>query len=49
MTVGTFTVSHTKKQEVGVASLFSKGGTATPQNFDDGMADFELVAFLVLK
>lgn len=38
-----------KKQEVGVASLFSKGGTATPQNFDDGMADFELVAFLVLK
>lgn len=38
-----------KKQEVGVASLFSKGGTAMLQNFDDSMADFELVAFLVLK
>ena len=38
-----------KKQEVGVASLFSKGGTAVPQNVDDGMADFELVAFLILK
>lgn len=38
-----------KKQEVGVASLFSKGGTAMPQNFDDGMEDFELVAFVVLK
>ena len=38
-----------KKQEVGVASLFSKGGTAVPQNVDDGMADFELVTFLILK
>lgn len=38
-----------KKQEVGVASLFHKGGTAMPQHADDGMADFELVAFLVLK
>ena len=38
-----------KKQEVGVASLFSKGGTAVPQNVDDGLADFELVTFLVLK
>lgn len=38
-----------KKQEVGVASLFSKGGTAVPQNIDDGLADFELVTFLVLK
>ena len=38
-----------KKQEVGVASLFNKGGTAMPQSFDDGMADFELVDFLVLK
>lgn len=38
-----------KKQEVGVASLFSKGGTAMPQSFDDGMADFELVDFVVLK
>lgn len=38
-----------KKQEVGVASLFSKGGTSTPQDFDDGMADFELIDFVVLK
>ena len=38
-----------KKQEVGVASLFTKGGTAMPQSYDDGMADFELVAFVVLK
>ena len=38
-----------KKQEVGVASLFSKGGTAMPNNIRDGMADFELAAFLVLK
>ena len=38
-----------KKQEVGVASLFSKGGTAMPHNIRDGMADFELAAFLVLK
>ena len=38
-----------KKQEVGVASRFSKVGTAMPQRFDDGMADFELVDFVVLK
>lgn len=38
-----------KKQEMGVASLFSKGGTSTPQDFDDGMADFELIDFVVLK
>ena len=38
-----------QKQEVGVASLFHKGGTAMPQNVDDGMADFELVCFVVLK
>ena len=38
-----------QKQEVGVASLFRKGGTAMPQNVDDGMADFELVDFVVLK
>ena len=38
-----------KKQEVGVASLFSKGGTAMPNSFNDGMADFELVDFVVLK
>ncbi len=38
-----------QKQEVGVASLFHKGGTVMPRNVDDGMADFELVCFVVLK
>lgn len=38
-----------KKQEVGVASLFSKGGTIMQKNFFDGLEDFELVSFLVLK
>ena len=38
-----------KKQEVGVASLFTRGGTATVEDFSDSMADFELVDFLVLK
>lgn len=38
-----------KKQEVGVASLFSKGGTTLQMNYYDGIEDFELVTFLVLK
>ena len=38
-----------QKQEVGVTTLFHKGGTAMPQNVDGGMADFELVSFVVLK
>ena len=38
-----------KKQEIGVASLFSKGGTTMQKEFFDGMEDFELVSFLVLK
>ena len=38
-----------KKQEVGVASLFSKGGTSMQKSFFDGIEDFELVTFLVLK
>ena len=38
-----------QKQEVGVTTLFHKGGTAMPRNVDDGMADFELVSFVVLK
>lgn len=38
-----------KKQEVGVASLFSKGGTTLQINYYDGIEDFELVTFLVLK
>ena len=38
-----------KKQDIGVASLFSKGGTTMQKEFFDGMEDFELVTFLVLK
>jgi len=38
-----------KKQDIGVASLFSKGGTTTPKSIFDGVEDFELVTFLVLK
>lgn len=38
-----------KKQEVGVASLFSKGGTSMQKSFFDGIEDFELVTFLVVK
>lgn len=38
-----------KKQEIGVASLFSKGGTTLQANLYDGIEDFELTTFLVLK
>jgi hypothetical protein len=38
-----------KKQKIGVASLFSKRGTTMQKEFFDGMEDFELVTFLVLK
>jgi len=38
-----------KKQEVGVASLFSKGGTTMQKELFDGIEDFELVTFLVIK
>ena len=38
-----------KKQEVGVASLFSKGGTTLQMNYYDGIEDFELVTFLVVE
>ena len=38
-----------KKQEIGVASLFSRGGTALQKEFYDGLEDFELVTFLVLQ
>lgn len=38
-----------KKQEIGVASLFSRGGTTLQKEFYDGLEDFELVTFLVLK
>jgi hypothetical protein len=38
-----------KKQEIGIASLFSRGGTTLRTDEYDGLNDFELVAFLVLK
>ncbi len=38
-----------KKQDIGVSSLFSKGGTTMQKSFFDGIEDFELVTFLVLK
>ena len=38
-----------KKQEVGVASLFSKGGTTMQKSLFDGMEDFELITFIVLR
>lgn len=38
-----------KKQEIGVASLFSKGGTTMQKECFDGIEDFELVTFVVLK
>ncbi|MEA4942584.1 MAG: C-terminal helicase domain-containing protein [Oscillibacter sp.] len=38
-----------KKQEMGVASLFSKGGTTMQKEYYDGIEDFELISFLVLK
>ncbi|WP_434565240.1 helicase-related protein [Thermoanaerobacterium thermosaccharolyticum] len=38
-----------KKQEIGVASLFSKGGTTMPKRTFDGIEDFELITFLVIK
>lgn len=38
-----------KKQEIGVASLFSRGGTTLQKEFYDGLEDFELVTFLILK
>lgn len=38
-----------KKQEIGVASLFSKGGTTMQKSFLDGIEDFELISFLILK
>ena len=38
-----------KKQEVGLSSLFSKGGTTMQKNFLNGLEDFELVTFLVIK
>lgn len=38
-----------KKQEIGVSSLFKKGGTTLQKEYYDGIEDFELITFLVLK
>jgi hypothetical protein len=38
-----------KKQEIGVASLFSKGGTINLKDGAEGLEDFELITFLILK
>ena len=38
-----------KKQEIGVSSLFSKGGTIIQNKLLGGVDDFELISFLVLK
>ena len=38
-----------KKQEVGIAGLFSKGGGIVANETFDGIEDFELVSFLILK
>ncbi len=38
-----------KKQDIGVASLFSKGGTTMQKSLLDGVEDFELITFLVIK
>lgn len=38
-----------KKQEAGVKSLFSKGGTATVRQDINGLEEFELITFLIVK
>lgn len=38
-----------KVEEAGVASLFSKGGTALSKRAVSGLEDFELISFLVIK
>ena len=38
-----------KKEEKGVASLFTKGGTTIQKSLFKGIEDFELVSFLVIK
>jgi hypothetical protein len=38
-----------KKQEVGVSSLFNKGGTTLQKESCEGIEDFELITFLVIK
>ena len=38
-----------KKNEAGVASLFSRGGTTLMKNDFGGIEDFEIVTFLVIR
>ena len=38
-----------KKQQLGIASLFHKGGTSVAENNIDGLEDFELISFLILE
>ena len=38
-----------KKQETGVRSLFTKGGTSPVKNNIGGLEEFELISFLILK
>lgn len=37
-----------KKQQLGIESLFHKGGTSISENNVDGLEDFELISFLIL-
>lgn len=38
-----------KKEEMGVASLFSKGGTTIQKSLFSGLEEFELITFLIIK
>lgn len=38
-----------KKEEKGVASLFSKGGTTLQKSLFSGLEDFELISFLIIN
>ncbi|MEA1960693.1 MAG: helicase-related protein [Bacillota bacterium] len=38
-----------KKEELGVASLFSKGGTTLQKSLFSGIEEFEMVSFLIVK
>ena len=38
-----------KKQETGVKSLFTKGGTAVVKKDIDGLEEFELITFLIVR
>ena len=38
-----------KKQETGVKSLFTKGGTVTVKQDINGLEEFELITFLIVK